>query len=142
MTTSPASVVPSTDIDSLAAATTLVPRPISATWHRETRGSNRVAGVPGPKDYLLVAVLRYADKETAEVVSAAAGLERPRAGETEIRDWFPDAMKQRAIKNERGTLVIRGERLSAERFLRSPLLNGSLVRIPDSNDFVLMLYTM
>jgi hypothetical protein len=131
----------SENIDALAAIIPLNPRPIAVTWQREVMGTNRVNDIPGPTDYKLTAVLQYRAGDAAVIAANAAKIEAARPGQAEWRDWFPSALKESAAPTPTGALALKGERYQPTYFQRSPLLQGTLVRVANSDFFVLTLIT-
>lgn len=128
----------SKDIDELAENINLPVRPAEAVWQKKTLG-NPESRVPGPTDYLLVAVLKYDDADIEKVTGQST--EKAVKGVGEIQDWFPEDLKSRAqdFDNEK---LLSGEKCDAKSFARAPFLNGTLLRVNGSNYFILTLFSM
>ena len=128
----------SKDIDELAKNINLPVRPAEAVWQKKTLG-NAESRVPGPTDYLLVAVLKYDDADIEKVTGQST--EKTVKSVGEIQDWFPEDLKSLAqdFDNEK---LLSGEKYDAKSFARAPYLNGTLLRVNGSNYFVLTLFSM
>lgn len=126
------------DIDELAKNINLPVRPIEAVWTKKTLG-NPESRVPGPTDYLLVAVLKY-DDAGIETLKAKIVQSDTVKGVAEIQGWFPADLKNlaRDFDNEK---LLSGEKYDAKSFARPPYLNGTLLRVNGSNYFVLTLFS-
>lgn len=126
----------STDAKELGRFVTLPYEPRSVAWQRRTRGAGGAA--PGPTDWSVVCVLELSDADAARL-SADAGKGQPDAvKKVRVFEWFPEAVRRRA--GEDG--LLEGRSLDAGGFYKSPLNNGSLVRVPETDYFILVLYTM
>lgn len=128
----------SRDIDELAKNINLPVRPSEAVWKKKALG-NPESRVPGPTDYLLVAVLKY-DDAGIETLKAKIGQNETVKGIAEIQDWFPEDLKNlaRDFDNEK---LLSGEKYDAKSFARPPYLNGTLLRVNGANYFVLTLFS-
>lgn len=129
-----------TDIEGLEKLIKLPVRPSEVKWTAEVMDNSK-GSVPGPSDYRLVAVLKY-DGETAEKLAGEAGTD-PTAkfvGNADVKPWFPDEVKSVA-KTTDGRTSLEGTRYSAAKFANPPYNNGSLVRVGETNYFVLNLFS-
>lgn len=126
----------STDIDALARLITLPVRPVEATWRQEILGKHETS-VPGPTDYRLTAVLKFDATDVPKLIekSGKSPGEASR-GSIEIEPWFPEEVKGVAHTRDDET-VVEGDRYSPDLFLRSPYSGGKLIRVGQSNYFVL-----
>ncbi len=94
---------------------------------------------PGPNDYKLTAVLKFS-KEDAEALIAKAALKHPPTDtELETEAWFPAELIAKSETSGKST--IKGLSYSAETFAKAPYMVGSLVRITETEYFVLKLQT-
>ncbi len=128
----------SKDIDELAKNINLPVRPAEAVWKKKTLG-NPESTIPGPSDYLLVAVLKYDEAEIEKIIEQTK--EKPVKGVVQTEDWFPEDLKNLAqdFENEK---LLSGEKYDTKSFARSPYLNGTILRVNGSNYFVLTLFSM
>jgi hypothetical protein len=133
----PAAAV-SENIDELARFVQLPVRPAAASWQYRRMGSNDHPDVPGPSDFFLVAVLRYAPADADRLVAAHST--SPASTDTALADWFPPDLRALAHSNADGLLVLSGTRYGAS-YVRSPFSVGALTRIGASGWFVLALWT-
>lgn len=128
---------PSKDIEKLAEAINLKFKPSEAVWHAKTLGNpdNRV---PGPTDHQLIAVMKFNADDEQKFVESLKKDPEMKIGNTDIKEWFPDDLK--ALKNEENKII--GEKFSADDFLRPPYSNGLLLKVKDSNYYILNIYSM
>lgn len=131
----------STDIDQLAENINLPVRPEQVFWKKKIM-NNEGSDVPGPNDYLLIAVLKYSDADIEKLEEETGYSKNESAnGVAEIEEWFPADLKASAKETD-GEKSLTGEKYDAATFARSPFNNGSLLRIEKSNYFVLKLFSM
>ena len=126
----------STDIEALSQHISIPVRPVEATWLQETLGKHETS-VPGPTDYRLSAVLKF-DSPDIPTVLEKLGRSGSEAsyGNVEIEAWFPEELKALAQTRD-GETILEGARYSPDLFLRSPYSGGKLIRVGQSNYFVL-----
>ena len=91
--------------------------------------------VPGPTDRILTVVMRFSDEKAAELVELVEKDKAPFEAGVIPEPWFPAELKAKA--ESEGDQEIKGKAYSAKAFSKSPWLNGSIVRIPQTNFFVL-----
>jgi hypothetical protein len=130
----------SADIERLSQQIALPVRPAAVLWRQEVLGKQNSA-VPGPTDQRLVAVLKY-DEEGARALieKVRGGSKETNVGHVDVEPWFPEALKKFARKNDDGT-ILEGATYEADSFLRAPYSGGKLVRVGETNYFVLKLLT-
>lgn len=129
-----------TDIEGLEKQINLPVRPAEVKWMAEMFDNSKGA-VPGPSDYRLTALLKYDDKGVAELVKKLeADTQEKSAGNAELKSWFPDDVKNEA-KTVDGRTYLEGAKYSPNAFFRAPYQNGNLVRIGQTNYFVLNLFS-
>lgn len=129
------------DIDRLGRRVNLPVRPEAVVWQERRLGTNSRPEVPGPTDYALTAVLLYSPADAESIAASAGKLAAPSASPVTFQDWYPAALKVLAKPGPEGRATLNGQRYHADAFFRSPLINGSLTRIADTNYFVLRLFT-
>lgn len=113
-------------------------RPVSAKWTAETL-DNSEGVVPGPTDYRLTALLEYDEKGAAELTRRLESQKSEKSlGNAELESWFPESLKKQAATVD-GRTYLEGARYPANEFLRSPYQNGTLIRVGETNFFVLNL---
>jgi hypothetical protein len=61
-------------------------------------------------------------------------------GNVDVEPWFPDAVKKLARKNDDATML-EGAAYEADSFLRAPYSSGKLVRVGETNYFVLKIFS-
>ena len=127
----------SEDVNELRRLVSLPYEPRSALWQRRARGSGESAA-PGPTDWSVVCVLELSEEDAARLVADATRQRPAAAKKVKVLEWFPEEVRRRAGADH----MLEGEGLDARPFYKSPLTNGSLVRVPETNYFVLGLYTM
>lgn len=129
-----------TDIEGLEKQISLPVRPQEVKWTAEIFDNSKGA-VPGPTDYRLAALLKYDDKSAAELVrKLEAETAEKSSGNTDVKSWFPDEVKNEA-KTSDGRTYLEGAKYLPDVFLRAPYQNGNLTRIGKTNYFVLNLFS-
>jgi len=115
--------------------------PIEDSPFREDKIGNAVNDnrVPGPTDRKLTAVLKFSKEDTEKVVEA--GMKDGKAFEKSIdsESWFPAELI--AHSQTTGDNTIKGVAYGADEFVKTPYSVGTLVRVNDSDYFVLILQT-
>ena len=128
------------DIETLSKQINLPVLPVEAKWTAETLDNSKGA-VPGPTDYRLTALLKYDEKGAKELVQRleAEGAEKS-LGNVEISQWFPEEVKKEA-KTIDDRFVLEGAKYEPDLFLRVPYTGGKLIRVGETNYFVLNLFS-
>ncbi|HVF57753.1 MAG TPA: hypothetical protein VM934_16490 [Pyrinomonadaceae bacterium] len=130
----------SADVESLSRQVALPIRPAEAVWQQEALGKQN-SNVPGPVDYRLIAVLKYNAADARTLIEKVGGdSKQTPAGEVEVETWFPEEVKKLARKGEDGAMV-EGAKYDPEAFLRAPYSSGKLVRVGETNYFVLKIFS-
>jgi len=132
----------STDVEALSRLITLPAPPVSAVWRRQVRGTPN-SRVPGPTDWYLEALLTFDQDDAEKIAKEAKKLEKLRDIDSiEGVDWLPAETRQNleAVPNT-PKYKVKGEAYPADAFAKTPLLNGYLVRLGESPQFFLKLYT-
>jgi Fe2+ transport system protein B len=130
----------STDIDALAKAMNLPVRPTEAKWQAKALG-NTENRAPGPTDYSLTAVLKYNDAEAQELIKKLESVPvEKKTANIEVEGWFPEEVKKNQ-KTVDGINRLKGANYSPDAFLRSPYSGGRVVRVGETNYFIVKLLT-
>jgi len=106
----------------------VLPRPPrSVLWRQAIQGS---VGL-GPTDWKVVAVLEYSSEEAQALL---AGLERAQGPAASLAEetWLAEPMR---------AALEKADAYEASAFLRPPLTHGTVYFLPQSNTFVLALFT-
>lgn len=126
----------SADIERLSQQIALPVRPAAVLWRQEVLGKQNSA-VPGPTDHRLVAVLEYDEQDARALIEKVRGESKEtNVGNVDVEPWFPEAVKKFARKDDDGT-ILEGATYEADAFLRAPYSSGKLVRVGETNFFVL-----
>ena len=129
-----------TDVEGLEKEINLPVRPAEVKWTAEVFDNSKGA-VPGPTDYRLTALLKYDDKSAAELVrTLRAEIVDTSLGNADVKSWFPDEVKKEA-KTVDGRTYLEGAKYSPAGFLNSKYRNGNLIRVGNTNYFVLNLFS-
>lgn len=130
----------SDDIEVLAQNINLPFRPAEAKWQAKTMG-NLNSSVPGPTDYELTAVLKYTDADAQMLIKRLEEIPvDKKIGSIKVKEWFPEDVRSAAQKiNDQ--IVIEGANYSPDLYLRSPYSGGKLIRVGNTNNFVLVTFT-
>lgn len=129
-----------TSIEELEKQINLPVRPSEVKWVAEIFDNSK-GMVPGPSDYRLTALLKYDEKTTAELVKKLESETSEKSpGNTDVKTWFPDEVKN-SVKNADGKTFLEGAKYSPNSFFRGSYQNGNLIRIGETNYFVLNLFS-
>ena len=135
-------VTDKTSEDSIQKLETLINMPVEAeeTDFRldDIQASNTNSRVPGPQDRMLTVVLKYSE-ENAEKLSERLSEFKEFDIEIEAETWFPAELKAKA--DAEGDQKIKGKGTNAKIFGKAPFLKGTILRIPETNFFVLRMST-
>lgn len=111
-----------------------------ATVWRETplADKNSDNRIPAPTDKKLVAVLKFSKEDTEKLVELASTHQPPpQPVETTTETWFPAELI--AASGVSGNETLKGTVYSAEDFLKPPYTNGRLIKINETDYFILEL---
>lgn len=114
-----------------------------ATVWRETplADKNSDNRIPAPTDKKLVAVLKFSKEDTEKLVELASTHQPPpQIAETTTETWFPAELT--AASSLSGNQTLKGTAYSAEDFLKTPYSNGRLIKINETDYFILELTAM
>ncbi len=129
-----------TDIESLGKTINLPIVPSEAHWTEELFDNSKGA-FPGPSDQRLTALMKFDDTGAAQMAAAlAAQTPEKSLGSTDVKFWFPEEVKN-AAQTADGRTRIEGAKYSPAAFFRAPYRNGNLIRVGETNYFVLNLFS-
>jgi hypothetical protein len=133
----------STDVEALSKIITLPARPVSVIWRRQIRGSASDSGLPGPTDWYLEALLTFEPEDADHLTKEAKKSEKVRdIDSVEGVDWLPVEARQNFEPGpNRSKYKVKGDAYPAGAFAKTPLLNGYFIRLGESPQFFLKLYT-
>ena len=120
--------------DDVAELSTLIGMPETpddAVWREETTAN--------PQGKKLTGVLRYSDENISKIVALAEKNKPAQQTELGTEEWFPEELTAKTQLS--GNESLKGIAYGANDFYNAPYKNGRLVRIQDSNYFVLELTT-
>jgi len=129
-----------TSVEELEKQINLPVRPSEVKWTAEFFDNSRGA-VPGPNDYKLTALLKYDEKSAAELIKKLdTEIMEQSLGNADVQAWFPEEVKNTAktIDNRK---FLEGAKYSPKAFFRAPYQNGELIRVGETNYFVLNLFS-
>ena len=127
-----------TDPASLGKIINLPVRPSEVQWTEEIFDNSK-GTVPGPSDQRLAALLKFDEKGTAELVrKLAAETSEKSIGGADVKAWFPDEVKN-AAKTTDGRTKIEGAKYSPTAFYSASYRNGNLIRVGETDYFILNL---
>lgn len=129
-----------TDLESLEKQINLPVRPSEVRWAADVLDNSK-GDFPAPSDRRLTVLLKYDETSAAELTGKLSGAPMDASlGKAEIKSWFPDEVKN-AARNVDGRTYLEGAKYPPDAFLRSPYLNGSVVRVENTGYFVLDLHS-
>ncbi|NNE99217.1 MAG: hypothetical protein HKN25_09390 [Pyrinomonadaceae bacterium] len=95
--------------------------------------------VPGPTDRKLTAVLKFSKEDTQRIVESAEKKGKSFEKSIESESWFPAELI--ANSQTTGDNTIKGVAYGVEDFVKPPYSVGTLIRVNNSEYFVLTLQT-
>ena len=114
--------------------------PQETVWRTDKVGnvanSNRV---PVPTGYVLTAVLKFTEEDADALINQTKDKAPLSETELEAESWFPAELIAKSETS--GNSTIKGTVYSAQGFIKSPYSAGRLIRIDDTDYFVLKLHT-
>lgn len=128
-----------TDAEELAKKVKLPVQPSKVKWVEKRLGSSASDRVPGPSDHMLIAQLYFDDAGKKRLLETLTTSEA-RADSIDIESWFDDEVKAKQI-DRNGHKMIAGPKLSADAILLPPYSNATLINIPETNIFILKIWT-
>lgn len=127
------------DVNELRQYVNLPYEPASVLWQKQARGdASADRSAPGPSDWSIICLLQFKAEDAARIVGQTAQGQTGKTKKIKSQDWFPDAIKRTASPDN----LIEGQSFDPAAFYKSPLTNGTLIRIGETNYFILGLYTM
>lgn len=114
-----------------------------ATVWRETPltredNSNRI---PAPTDKKLVVVMKFSKEDTEKLIEMVSNQQPPpQPFETTTESWFP--MELVAASGLSGNETLKGTAYSAEDFFKVPYSQGRLIKVAETDFFILELTAM
>lgn len=115
------------DIEKLSTLITLPAPPVEAKWTQYNLGVAN-SDVPGPTDYVVLAVLRYDVTTAAEIAAQLNAQPTSREWYVDanfVRPWFPDEVKNSFVLDELSNLQkLNQPAHEPTLFAKSPLLQG------------------
>jgi hypothetical protein len=85
----------------------------------------------------LTAVLKYSAENAAKIIASAEKNKPPEQTEIDTETWFPEELTAQSQLS--GNETLKGTAYGANDFLNAPYVQGKLIRIQDTNYFVLEL---
>ena len=122
----PANIVPKDDVDELGKIIKLPFPPEEATYYEFDSAEKK-----------LVAVLLFNEANANQIVADAQKFKSSAPADIDAEAWFPPELV--AKSQETGDSSLKGVEYGANDFLQTPYAKGRLVRINDTNYFVLEL---
>ncbi len=136
----PANIVAKDDVDELGKIIKLPFTPEEATYYEfNLADKNSEPRVPAPTDRKLVAVLLFNEANANQIAAAAQKIKQPTPADIDAEVWFPPELV--AKSQETGDSALKGVEYAANDFLQTPYTKGRLMRINDTNYFVLELFS-
>lgn len=114
--------------------------PVENVFREERIESASNSDVPAKSaDKRLVIVLRFSPEDTSKIIEKAAGYGAPFEVQVEAEPWFPAELIAKGGTS--GNEQLSGTGYSARDFATEPWINGSLIKIDETDYFVLLLQT-
>ncbi|MGB3207849.1 MAG: hypothetical protein WBB28_22935 [Crinalium sp.] len=88
-------------------------------------------------------MLTFRPEDAKKIVSASSLASPTVFGTVELMEWFPPDVKAQALKDpSTKKYTIKGKIYSASAFYKLSLINGFLLQLDKTSQFILVLYTM
>ena len=112
--------------------------PEETVW-REVAANNRNAATENSStnNKKLTAVLRFSPEDAAKATSQAETYKPPVPAQIQTEDWFPAELIAQSELS--GDETLKGVSYAANDFIQSPYTDGQIIRIENSNYFILEL---
>ena len=111
----------------------------STVWRESNLAQDFGNGTPSVNGKKLVAVLIFESDQTDEITKRAEGFKNSVPAEIDAENWFPEELVAQSQVSGAGTL--KGNSYAANDFMKAPFIDGKLIRVIDTNYFVLELTT-
>lgn len=92
-----------------------------------------------PDDKKLTSVLRFAGQDVGKITAQAETYRKSSPTEINTEDWFPAELIAQSELS--GNETLKGNVYAPTDFIQPPYVDGDLIRIENSNYFILELYT-
>ena len=114
--------------------------PEENVWRQdEIKADANTNQAPGPAGTKLTAVLKFSEKDSKELLSKAAEKDDPFETDLEPESWFPADLIAKSETS--GDSTLKGMAHNADAFIKPPYASGSLIKINETDYFVLVLRT-
>ncbi len=124
-------VIDKDDVAELSTLVKLPQLPEETVWREEE--------TPSPKGKKLTAVLKYNSENAARITAQSEKNKPPAQTEIEAESWFPEELTAQSQLS--GNESLKGTAYGANDFFNAPYLNGRLVRVAETDYFILELTT-
>lgn len=122
---------PKDNVEELSSLIKLPEMPEEAVWREED--------IENPKGKKLTAVLKYSQENIGKIAGSAENNKPPAPVQIGTEDWFPDELTAQTQLS--GNETLKGTAYGANDFYNPPYQNGKLIKIQDTNYFILELTT-
>lgn len=127
-------------MENLALLVKLPFEPEDVAWREEPlakqNGENRL---PSQNERKLTAVLKFLPEDSAKIIAQAETLKAAQPVVIPAETWFPAEMIAQSELS--GDETLKGNSYAANDFFQAPYLDGRLIRMENSNYFVLELFS-
>ena len=114
--------------------------PEEVLWNEENlgiqTGENRI---PSQNEKKLTAVFKFTPEDSAKIVAQASSKKAATPTEIPVETWFPAELIAQSELS--GDDTLKGNVYVADDFFQAPYLDGRLIRMENSNYFVLELFS-
>jgi hypothetical protein len=122
--------------DNAEELSTLIKLPILPEEKNDERVEWREENI-NPKGKKLTAILKYNEANSAQIIALAEKHKQGSPVEIGVEEWYPEELTAQTQLS--GNESLKGVAYEAKDFLNPPYNNGRLIRISESNFFVLEL---
>ncbi len=113
--------------------------PEEATYREDDLQNNGTNNSALPNKKKLVVVLKYSAEDAQKIVEQFGNSKTVDTSEIDAESWFPPELI--AKSQESGDETLKGTSYPADKFLLEPYKNGKMLRINDTDFFVLEMTT-
>jgi hypothetical protein len=112
---------------------------LSSVWREIDLKVQAGDRIPGPNDRKLVAVLKFTPENSAAIVAKAETYQPPTSALLEVESWYPPELI--AQSGNSGDETLKGNSYAANDFIKAPFISGKLIRVENTDLFILELTT-
>lgn len=136
--TNQAKITANDNVEELETTIKMPFHPEEALWREDNYTVREGENSAGQNAKKLTAVLKFSPEDAAKIITAAEPKKTVTQTTLAVETWFPAELV--ALSELSGDDTLKGNVYSADQFFQTPYLDGRLIRMENSNYFVLELF--